>query len=314
MSADSWNSVVDVKVQGCWNLHNALRKRGEAGLDFFMLTSSVSGSVGAIAQSNYCSANHFLDMFARYRRSLGLPAISVALGMINDIGYLSEKPDVESKLARSGLSSLNEKEVLLVVEEALSSSTVFGDGGDLFNDFASAHLLTGIEHAAQYHDTTARSSSSSPFARDPRVRGLIAADSSISSSTSSLNTNEVGSEAGVFRDDDEMLLHDMLDAIRSPLSSSQASPVVNKEVIYEAIQSHFKRALARILSISDVDSVDTQKSLIEYGIDSMIATEIRTWLFCSFQMNVSVFQILAKGTTIKQLVEIVSKEVDKVLG
>lgn len=46
------------------------------------MTSSVSDRVGAPTESNYCTANHFVDIFGRYRRGLSLPATSVGRVMI----------------------------------------------------------------------------------------------------------------------------------------------------------------------------------------------------------------------------------------
>ena len=56
------------------------------------MTSSVSGSVGTATEGNYCAANYFLDIFARFLKSKGLPGISVGLGMISEVGYLHENP------------------------------------------------------------------------------------------------------------------------------------------------------------------------------------------------------------------------------
>lgn len=284
MSAESWHSGIDAKVRGCWNLHHALLEKEDEGLDFFLLVSSISGSVGAIAQSNYCAANHFLDIFARYRRSLGLPAVSVGLGMISDVGYLSENPDVEAKLARSGISSLDEKEMLLVIDEALTSAR---SDSDQFDTFSSAHLLTGLEHAGNPTFKASGYEGSSPFARDPRAR-ILTAHSSAAETTSAHGK-------------DEALSSDIAKAVRSGSS------------LDAAVTSRVKRELAQILAM-DTDRVEIAKSLPEYGIDSMIATEIRTWLFRSFQLDVSLFQILSKTTTIEMLISMIVTEIGKRLN
>jgi hypothetical protein len=59
-----WHTGIDPKVQGTWNIHNSL-KGHDKDLDFFLLTSSISGSVGTATEANYCAANYFLDNFAR---------------------------------------------------------------------------------------------------------------------------------------------------------------------------------------------------------------------------------------------------------
>jgi hypothetical protein len=54
MTFDEWNTVTTLKVQGTWNLHNAMVSAG-ADLDFFVLFSSLSGIIGQPGQTNYAS-------------------------------------------------------------------------------------------------------------------------------------------------------------------------------------------------------------------------------------------------------------------
>ena len=63
-----WHTGIQPKWAGTWNLHHALTGHDDA-LDFFLLTSSVSGSIGTAIESNYYSANGFLDAFAHWRRT-----------------------------------------------------------------------------------------------------------------------------------------------------------------------------------------------------------------------------------------------------
>ncbi|KAL4863368.1 KR domain-containing protein [Aspergillus spectabilis] len=81
MSNDYWHTGIDPKVHGTSNSYNALQSSSFVGddegsvngLDFFLMTSSVSGSVGTATEANYCSGNHFLDLFARHLRTRGHP-------------------------------------------------------------------------------------------------------------------------------------------------------------------------------------------------------------------------------------------------
>lgn len=56
MTIEAWQAVCDTKVKGCLNLHKAL---GEA-LDFFVMTSSITATLGSTGQSNY-GAGKFSD-------------------------------------------------------------------------------------------------------------------------------------------------------------------------------------------------------------------------------------------------------------
>ncbi len=63
MSNKSWHNPVKPKVQGSWNLHNSIRGK-DGTLEFFLMTSSVAGSVGTAIESDYTAANSFMDNFA----------------------------------------------------------------------------------------------------------------------------------------------------------------------------------------------------------------------------------------------------------
>ncbi|KAF1948635.1 hypothetical protein CC80DRAFT_583724 [Byssothecium circinans] len=67
LSNESWHTSVQPKVQGTWNVHNALRIEGRDNkLDFFLMTSSICGTAGTAAEANYCAANAFQDAFASH--------------------------------------------------------------------------------------------------------------------------------------------------------------------------------------------------------------------------------------------------------
>jgi NAD(P)-dependent dehydrogenase (short-subunit alcohol dehydrogenase family)/acyl carrier protein len=82
-SWDRFWRVMAPKVQGAWNLH-ALS--AQLPLDHFVLFSSVASLLGSPGQGNYAAANAFLDGLARYRRSVGLPAVSVNWGAWAEAG------------------------------------------------------------------------------------------------------------------------------------------------------------------------------------------------------------------------------------
>lgn len=69
------------KALGAWNLHQATLELG-IELEHFVLLSSISAVFGLVGQSNYATANCFLDALAEHRQRLGLRATSVNLGML----------------------------------------------------------------------------------------------------------------------------------------------------------------------------------------------------------------------------------------
>ncbi|MBP2630953.1 MAG: pksL 6, partial [Firmicutes bacterium] len=60
-------AVLAPKVNGVVNLDEASR---ELSLDFFIIFSSIAGSIGNIGQADYAAANAFMDIYAKYRNTL----------------------------------------------------------------------------------------------------------------------------------------------------------------------------------------------------------------------------------------------------
>ena len=75
------------KVDGAWNLHRATLQRP---LDFFVTFSSIAAVLGSPGQANYAAANAAMDAMAHFRRSQGLPALTVNWGPWAEVGMASD--------------------------------------------------------------------------------------------------------------------------------------------------------------------------------------------------------------------------------
>ncbi|MDT7767459.1 MAG: polyketide synthase 5, partial [Mycobacterium sp.] len=71
------------KVYGAWNLHEATV---DGPLDWFCSFSSAASLIGSPGQGAYAAANSWLDAFTHWRKSLGLPATSIAWGAWGQVG------------------------------------------------------------------------------------------------------------------------------------------------------------------------------------------------------------------------------------
>ncbi|MEU8975494.1 type I polyketide synthase [Streptomyces monashensis] len=116
-----FDTVLRPKADGAWHLHHATTAHNPAA---FVLFSSASGTFGAPGQANYAAANAFLDGLAALRRSLGLPAASVAWGLWGDSSGMTARLSQadRGRLARGGLRPLATEDALALLDDALTTT------------------------------------------------------------------------------------------------------------------------------------------------------------------------------------------------
>ncbi|KAK0611428.1 acyl transferase domain-containing protein [Immersiella caudata] len=115
MTFQAWDTAVRPKVTGTWNFEEALKKQAEP-LDFFFLFSSVSGTAGQIGQANYAAGNTFMDAYVQYRRAQGLACSTLAIGIMEDVGFLARERHLLEALRATSLHFLHEQDLLDAME------------------------------------------------------------------------------------------------------------------------------------------------------------------------------------------------------
>ncbi|MGW2621091.1 KR domain-containing protein, partial [Streptomyces sp. NPDC001500] len=95
----------------------------DVDLDAFVVYSSASGVLGGAGQGNYAAANAFLDGFAQWRRSQGLPAVSLAWGLWGVssamTGSLGESD--QARMSRHGIRALSVEEGMALFDAGLDA-------------------------------------------------------------------------------------------------------------------------------------------------------------------------------------------------
>lgn len=129
MSLQDYNDVMRPKVDGIWVLHNKLFK---VDLDFFIILSSIVGVVGDLSQAAYVAASVFQDAFADYRNRQGLPAVTLDLRKVVDIGIAAEQ--LSSRRGVQGLWSrdlLGDKIMAMIKSAILVPLRAHGPGSSI---------------------------------------------------------------------------------------------------------------------------------------------------------------------------------------
>jgi len=105
---EHFEKIYAAKACGAWYLHEITQAQA-INLDYFVLFSSFTSLNGAVGQSNYVTANSFLDGLAALRHQQGLPAQSINWGPWQEVGMAR---DLIISYERQGIHSLNTNDAL----------------------------------------------------------------------------------------------------------------------------------------------------------------------------------------------------------
>ena len=120
LSEEQFSKSFAPKVEGSWLLHEATKDKQ---LSMFVFFSSVSAIFDGGGQANYAAANAYMDRLAAYRKSIGLPGLSVNWGGWADVGMaanLATNRNVQTELF------INKEEAFMSLERLLVEQRVQG--------------------------------------------------------------------------------------------------------------------------------------------------------------------------------------------
>ncbi|KAF4594413.1 polyketide synthase [Ophiocordyceps camponoti-floridani] len=258
MSYDQWQKATRPKIQGSWNLHELL----PADLDFFVVLSSMAGAIGFVSQANYAAGNTFQDALAHYRHAQGLPALSIDLGITKGFGYVAEHEEVAAKLKPYGLATVNEQQLFHLLRCAMAG-TADGD-----KKLPTRQLLAGAGTGGLAQASLATVPETNLF--------WLSALASFS------YLGEVDMRASA-----EMAGEEMTDDARL-VDRLSASKTMDEAA--EVVQDMLLARISTIMSLPTAD-IDTAKPVHAYGVDSLVAVELRNWLSKRLRSDVSIFDL-----------------------
>lgn len=115
MTLNNYHAALKPKIRGSQNLHELFQQSLEQ-LDFFVMLSSVCGLLGNLSQSNYAAGNTFQDALAHHRASLGLPALTIDVGKVVDVGWVSQNMDFINRGFMENATNITTKDLTALIE------------------------------------------------------------------------------------------------------------------------------------------------------------------------------------------------------
>jgi len=240
-----YEAVLAPKVAGTWNLHKATL--GD-GLAFFVLASSRTALTGAPGQSDYTAANAYLNAFARYRRSLGLPALSICWNTWSGVGMAAREGLAQGPEASGMLDPQQAFEVLAAALASGEATVVVGMSGENAADFKLNNLPGQGRAAGQGGSAEAGES-------------VLATGSASASSAASVSPSRAAANVG-----EAALLEIIRDCLGydKPLSrEDDFFDLGGDSIAATRIVNRLEKEAGLVLSVSDLLESDTLGDIVD---------------------------------------------------
>ena len=238
-------------------------------LDFFIMLSSAAGTIGNRGQAAYSAANEFMNAFAQYRIRRGLPATAIDLGAVSDVGYLAENADKQD-LVRSSIGSgtVNEVELHALIAAAVSGKM----NPDSSSSSCSGHCITGLDIAPGAPAPSWMSDAKFALIR-PQVDSATANKTLANSAVSLRESLKV---AATLEEAEALVYAGLVDKVSAILAMAK-------------------------------EDIDGRQPISAYGLDSLVAVEIRNWVTRQTEANLQVLELLSSGSLLSLSHHIVKK-------
>ena len=256
MAFPQWNLTMRSKINTSKNLHDLLPK----DLDFFILLSSLAGVVGQMASANYAGGCAYQDALAKFRREHGQNGLSLDIGWMMNIGIIAEKEAYQRQRETSNdMQPIDDKELLALLTLCCDPNNPIE-----LPPLSEGQVLFGLRTPADIL---------SEGQKPPALleRPLLSAFSYLVGGSNT--PNQAAEHAEKARD----------------LFQRSSDARERQQVVIRAIAAK----LARAMSISP-DDVEPSKPLSSYGVDSLMAVELRNWITKEFSSTVVVFDIIGR--------------------
>jgi aryl carrier-like protein len=261
MNFEQWQAALRPKVDATWNLHRNL-----PDLDFFVMLSSMGGVRGNTSQANYAAGSTFQDAFARYRRSQGLAAVSLDLGLVDGVGFVAEQQGrgrVAERLLKIGYEPIEAKRAMRLIESAMYSPR---------RSMERSQMITGIFMNVPKDETREPAWKYDrrfwPLQRQSQSKSARLLEDENSNNKTAKQTSTT-----VF-------------SIKEAFNNAKSWD----DVIISCVEA-LARRVAEMFALS-VEEVDVMLPLATFGLDSLMAVEVRNWLSAVARAELSTFDLM----------------------
>ncbi|KAI1854205.1 hypothetical protein JX266_001346 [Neoarthrinium moseri] len=313
MTAEQFHAGMAAKVIGNKHLHEAT---ASLPLDFFVMISTFGTFFAFPTQSTYLAANNYMDYFARYRHRLGLPATTVAIGLISDVGPLTQGTITSNLFVRAKGQTVTAAQLLRLLEPAFESKRARDRSqnhwlGYSEDPLSEANIFTCVDPAVgakiKLDEVQAKKASATDvprWHRDPRVSMMMRA----TDDAYRYQSGEGGARGAQGHDDASDMspaaqLRRQFDLAISKIRLNAADGGDSKELhteLVELVTQGIKASVAEMLFL-DPSAVNAASGVAEQGIDSLLAAEFRNWLTVAFAKNISMLDLMDARNTINAL-------------
>ncbi|KAF2123089.1 hypothetical protein BDV96DRAFT_681663 [Lophiotrema nucula] len=266
---DFFKMATTPKYVGTRNLMQVFKN---TDLDFFVMLSSLSGIVGLPGQANYAAGNTFEDQIAhcepptRWKR-----VVSLDLPLLADTNLLSEEE--QPRLMRRGMQAISNEVLFPYLDFAMSSRSP-NDG--IISLPRHQQVVIGLDMQAASEGNQAF------YSKNPLFSHVFASQARSHNQPSSVETT-------ITKTAIETLTSGHFDAEDRQMLTVQA----------------LREKIASLVAVS-YDEIGIETPIVEFGLDSLIAIELKNWITKMLKSPMQTSDIL-DSTGILALAELILK-------
>lgn len=253
MTFAQWQRALRPKVHGTRQIMDVV-DTDDNELDFFVILSSLCGVWGNPSQANYAAGNTYQDAVARHRSARGLAAVTIDLGAVDSVGYVADSQDdqVGERLLRDSGHRPLTEAEMLALIDCAIRRPRRASP-------QTSQIASGMSGAGQY------------ALRDPRFAIMSVHDANKHKSPAA-GIGTPGDAANVS-------MHEVISAATS------------LDTAAEMVQSALVARLSDMFAIPEKD-IDPRKPLAHFGVDSLVAVELRNWIVPNARIELTIFELL----------------------